>query len=125
MESLINSISIEVLENEVLEYNHFKNKFLKYEKMSKNNFLKCCIYKKKLYYERKYKSKLFYLKLKYSYNNLYLQHFKGLEETDLLENIIKNKQTLDRIYKHPNIDQIPLAITKQPKAYAIPIAPPF
>jgi len=95
MDQMINSISISVLENEILEYNMYKIKYHKYQKMCRNVFMRCFVIQKKNYFEKKYKSKLFYLKMKYTYNDVYLRYFKGIEDTDILENILKNKQLVE------------------------------
>lgn len=119
MEDIENFISIPILENEILEYNKFKTKYNKYKKIYKNNLFKCCITHKLRYYERKYKSKLFYLKMKYSYNNVYLQYYKGLETTDIIEDIIKSKEMVEHPLDSDYNDNITL-INNIPRAYAVP-----
>lgn len=105
MDQVINNISIPVLENEIMEYNMFKLKYKKLKKKCENNFFRCFYMKKLIKYEKKYKSKLFYLKMKYTYSDTYLKYFKGIENTDILENILMNKQLIENPTEKPKLEK--------------------
>lgn len=105
MDPMINNISIPVLENEIMEYNMFKLKYKKLKKKCENNLLRC-FYKKRLSkYEKKYKSKLFYLKMKYTYSDTYIKYFRGIENTDILENILINKELIENPTERPDLEK--------------------
>ena len=105
---MINNISIPVLENEISEYSIFKFKYNKYKKKCRNKFLRCFYINKLRKYEKKYKSKLFYLKMKYTYSDTYLKYFRGIEDTDILENILINKQLIENPTEPPDLEKTKL-----------------
>ena len=124
MDQIINNISIPVLENEMNEYNIYKKKYFEYKKKCKNKLIGCFYIKKKNIYEKKYKSKLFYLKMKYTYSDGYLKYFKGIEETNILEKILINKNLIENPINNSLLQKIKIP-TAIPVAPSMPSAPPF
>ena len=43
--------------------------------------------------------------MKYTYSDTYLKYFRGIENTDILENILVNKQLIENPTEKPNLEK--------------------
>ena len=77
-----NRFSVMILEKDVLEYNHFKNKFYEYDAKARS-----CIWRPfrkhhltlKMHYYDKYIKKMKFLEQNYRKTNIYTKYHEGIE----------------------------------------------
>lgn len=82
--------SVLILEKDVLEYNHFKKNYQKFEKLLNSKirgyFYKQYYQEKKMYWYNKYIQKMRFLEKNYRTTNIYTNYHKQLEAPHLNDN---------------------------------------
>jgi hypothetical protein len=84
-----NRFSVLILENDVLEYNHFKAKYEEFCRLSntsfKGFFFKTYYKEQKMIWYNKYIKKMSYLETRYRKTNIYTKYHEQLETPYLLD----------------------------------------
>jgi hypothetical protein len=80
-----NRFSILILEKDVLEYNHYRQKFNEFDSKTRSKwyiFNKSLIQDKKMYWYKKYIGKMKYIEDNYRKTNIYTEYHAKLEQLD-------------------------------------------